>query len=322
MDLGLGRAGMECRWQCEIDDYANRVLARHWPNVLRIGDVRDVRVGTVEPVDLICGGFPCQPVSVAGKQKGTGDSRWLWPEFARVLAEIRPRLALLENVPGLLTSCGAIVASDLATLGYDAEWDCIPASSVGAWHKRDRWFCVAYAQSNGWNEGRSQPEGQQRRPNIAECGAVAANAKRSRSLPATQQGIHRSEEIAGPRHVDAERLCCAQRSPTNTNSHAVRQQQVSQRRGVDSPKPEHAIRDSHSQGLQIGKVFGGNAGQKLTATQRTNRDVGGCFEWEALTRICGTTDGVPNRVQRLRGLGNAVVPQVAQWIGERILDAI
>src|SRR5439155_9652602 len=105
-------------------------------------------------VDVLCGGFPCQPVSFAGRRRGTADERWLWPEFARIIRLLRPRYALMENVPGLLVGGGmAEVLGDLATCGYDAEWDCIPAAAVGAPHLRYRVFIVAYA-----NGGRQQSE--------------------------------------------------------------------------------------------------------------------------------------------------------------------
>lgn len=157
IDLGFERAGMECRWQCECDDYAIRVLAKHWPKVRRISDVRDVSANAVESVDVICGGFPCQPVSVAGKQNGASDLRWLWPEYARVLDELRPKVALLENVPGLLTSLGSTVAADLAEIGFDSEWDCVPAEAFGAPHRRSRVFIVAYPSSERPEEARDFP---------------------------------------------------------------------------------------------------------------------------------------------------------------------
>src|SRR3990172_267325 len=100
-------------------------------------------------VDLICGGFPCQPFSVAGKRKGTADKRWLWPEFHRIIRLLRPEYILLENVPGILASWGGMgeILRDLAQSGYDAEWDCIPAAAFGAPHLRYRVFIVAYAAS-------------------------------------------------------------------------------------------------------------------------------------------------------------------------------
>ena len=94
IDLGLERAGMRVLWQVEIDDWCRRVLAKHWPDVERFADVRDVGAHNLAPVDVICGGFPCQPVSTAGKQRGRADERWLWPEFARIVRGLPPaRLA-------------------------------------------------------------------------------------------------------------------------------------------------------------------------------------------------------------------------------------
>ena len=146
IDLGFERAGMKCALQVEIDDKCSDILKRHWPDVPNLGDVNNVG-RDAGPVDLICGGFPCQPVSAAGKRKGKADARWLWPEFNRIVRKVRPRYVLVENVPGLLsTDSGRLmgeVLGDLALCGYDAEWDCVSAASVGAWHRRDRIFIVA-----------------------------------------------------------------------------------------------------------------------------------------------------------------------------------
>ena len=152
LDLGLERAGMECKWQVEIDDYATKVLEKHWPNVARFRDVRECGKHNLEPVDLICGGFPCQDVSLAGKRAGLeGKRTTLWSEFHRIICETRPRWVLAENVPGLLSSDDGRffgkVLRDLAESGYDAEWDCIPAAAVGAPHFRDRLFIIAYSDS-------------------------------------------------------------------------------------------------------------------------------------------------------------------------------
>jgi len=147
-DLGLERAGMSCKWQVEIDDYATKVLEKHWPDVTRYRDIREVT--ELEPVDLICGGFPCQDLSYAGKGAGiTGERSGLWKEYARIIRLVRPRFVLVENVPALLGRGMGVVLGDLAACGYDAEWDCIPAAAVGAPHQRDRAWIVAYPSENG-----------------------------------------------------------------------------------------------------------------------------------------------------------------------------
>ena len=113
MDLGLDRAGMECAWQVEIDEYCLKVLEKHWPDVPKYKDVKDVGKENLKTVDLIAGGFPCQPHSVAGKRKGAEDDRNLWPEFIRIIRDLKPRFVLGENVPGIVTTYLDTVLSDL-----------------------------------------------------------------------------------------------------------------------------------------------------------------------------------------------------------------
>ena len=216
LDLGLERAGMECAWQVEIDDYCTRVLEKHWPSVVKHREVEDVGGHNLEAVDLIAGGFPCQPVSFAGKQKAQDDSRWLWPQFSRIINELRPRWVFIENVTGLLHRGMGDILYDLSEGGYHAIWDTLPASAFGALHKRDRVYVVAYPDSERgclWDYQGEDAEG------------VGQSPRRSQF-----------------RYWDIE--------------------------------PE------------VGRV----------------------------------AHGVPSRVDRLRGLGNAVVPQVAEWIGRRIIE--
>jgi DNA (cytosine-5)-methyltransferase 1 len=143
LDLGLERAGMHIRWQCEIDPYCRAVLKHHWPNTPRYSDIKTID-SAVEPVDLICGGFPCQPVSVAGRGKAQEDPRWLWPEMARVVGLLQPRWVLVENVPGLVKRGLRDVVTGLAEMGYDAEWEIVSAASCGASQLRERLFVVAH----------------------------------------------------------------------------------------------------------------------------------------------------------------------------------
>ncbi len=149
MDLGLERAGMVCKWQVEIDDYATRVLEKHWPNVRRWRDVCDFPPGNADEwrTDCIAGGFPCQDISEANHH-GTGldgARSGLWFEFSRILGAIRPRYAILENVSALTFRGLGRVLSDLSALGFDAEWQTLPAQAFGAPHERERVFIVAYS---------------------------------------------------------------------------------------------------------------------------------------------------------------------------------
>lgn len=153
-DLGFERAGMECAWQVEIDEDCQGVLARHWPGVRRFGDVREVRfgkrkrAGRPEPVDIICGGFPCQDVSVAGRRKGlAGERSGLWFEFHRIVEECHPRWVVIENVPGLLSSNGgrdfARIIQGMVKLGYGVVWRILDAQYFGVAQRRRRVFVVA-----------------------------------------------------------------------------------------------------------------------------------------------------------------------------------
>lgn len=147
LGLGLERAGLgPIAWQVESDEFCRLILQRHWPATDRYTDVRDVDWADVQPVDVVCGGFPCQPFAIPGLRQGVSDERWMWPEFARCLRVVRPRYVVVENVPALLADWDAFgaVLADLAALGYDAEWDVLSACAMAAPHTRERLFVVAY----------------------------------------------------------------------------------------------------------------------------------------------------------------------------------
>lgn len=145
MDLGLERAGWRCIAQVEIDPFRQQVLARHWPEVPRWGDIREVNPDELPRADLVAGGFPCRDTSDAGRLAGIeGQHSRLWAELARLVRGLRPRYVLVENVAGLLGRGMGRVVGDLADGGYDAEWDCLPAAAVGAPHLRPRIWVLAY----------------------------------------------------------------------------------------------------------------------------------------------------------------------------------
>ena len=170
--LGLERAGMETVAFCEIEEFPRKVLIKHWPNVPIYEDVHDVTKKRLESdgitgIDVITGGFPCQDISVAGKQAGIeGERSGLWGELCRIIGDIRPKYAIVENVTALISGdrgrwFGRILG-DLAEIGYDCEWHCIPASELGAHHHRDRVWIIAYLNSEGLQKrflhGRIQEE--------------------------------------------------------------------------------------------------------------------------------------------------------------------
>jgi DNA (cytosine-5)-methyltransferase 1 len=249
IELGLEcTKGFKTIWFIENDDYCQRVLRKHWPEVPIYGNIKQIDFTELEWPEMLTGGFPCQPVSVAGKRKGEKDERWLWPEFARAIRQIRPRIILVENVPGILSRGFGSVLGDLASLGYDAEWNRVSASSVGALHRRERIFIVAYNDSGRLKES---------------------------NLSIRQLGQDKTSTIF-MRHGQAM---------------------------ADSE------RDAGSQCRENGRM-----GWLWKPTAENTRG-----QWEVEPDVGRVAHGISARVDRLRCLGNAVVPQVAQWIGEQIL---
>jgi len=238
LDLAVEAHGFRCVGQVEWDAHCTRVLERWWPTVPRWGDVTEFNATayaggsgqqgarpriarnaeparTHAPVDLIIGGFPCQPASTAGRRKGTADDRWLWPEVARVVGELRPRALLVENVPGLLTVNGGRAFSEiigtLADLGYDATWTSLRASDVGACHKRQRIFLLAHAPGFGRGALGAKPTGFIRASiGGSGSGGVAPHADHgghgSQLRPPGLTGVHAGDSGAEPRGADRGRF--------------------------------------------------------------------------------------------------------------------
>ncbi len=207
LDLGLERAGMEVRWQVENDEFCQRVLAKHWPDVPRYGDIRGISGADLEPVDVICGGFPCQPVSHAGRRRGEEDDRFLWPEMLRLICEVRPAYVVGENVFGLVTHNGGLLLSsivaDLEAEGFEVAPPVVfPLGALGAWHRRDRVWLLAHSRYN-WRSPKSRKQ-QSKRPEIADRGAsIHANTQGERLEEPREMG--RPVDYAAPREGQTDR---------------------------------------------------------------------------------------------------------------------
>ena len=149
LDLGLERAGMTPTWQVEINPFCREILYQYWPVVPKHIDIHDVNKENLTQVDLIAGGLPCQAISQAAARTKRG-AGWLWHEMFRVIKDLRPKLMLLENPAGLRYAERGlhIILNDLASIGYDGEWETIEASAVGAPHRRARIWLVAYPNSD------------------------------------------------------------------------------------------------------------------------------------------------------------------------------
>jgi DNA (cytosine-5)-methyltransferase 1 len=290
-DYGFERAGMRCVWQCEIDAYCIRVLEKHWPDVLRVRDIRQLRADDVPKVDVFCGGFPCQDISLAGKGAGIGGARsGLWSEYARLIGELRPRYVVVENVAALLARGLSVVLGDLAALGYDAEWDCIPASAVGAPHRRDRLWIVAYPARNlpAWTE--------------------TTGTQRKRAWSGSESSREDSDSNRGRLQVGTQFDCYPQTDSPHGDTRG---------RHADGLRDEVADADcprrAHAEGCP-----GSRAGGRSLVGSDDARS--GAHHWSVEPNVGRVADGVPHRVDRLRALGNSLVPQIAEWIGERIVS--
>lgn len=385
LDLGLERAGMECRWQVEIDPYCLKVLAKHWPNVKRYEDIRKLTGDELEPVDLVCGGFPCQDLSQAGKQAGIEGTRsGLWFDFARIVGMVGPRYVLVENVPGLLVrDAMPRVVGELARLGYVGLWVSLRASEFGAAHIRKRVFILAHRECSGrhdsqrnelrskWTEAATKSGS--RREDLAYresrgLGELRQPSERERFIdrrdPDLADGDRRRRIVNGEAY-DGDR----HHAPGNHSdgrdplvAHINRSVEDTGYTGTTEWSPQPAGVDRRrSSGDDCG------AGRTLDHTQFPRLEIGDRKREQPLRQgteslapglpafapgpadtrwptilaarpdlapalespIRGVADGLSivldramsNRTKRLGRLGNAVVPQIAEWIGLKILES-
>lgn len=224
--LGLERAGMETVAFCEFDPHAQAILKKHWPDVPIYEDVRELDATKYRgTIDVVCGGFPCQDLSIAGKKAGfTGERSSLYREMLRVIGECLPRYAVFENVTGLLTGeSGRWFAKflyDLAEIGYDAEWHCISASYLSAPHHRDRVWIIAYPRSNDGHASENEECGEQREEQpfvdlaASSENATNTNTKRCEGFAKIAHNLKQQIELMrsapnerGRRHLSAPPLC-------------------------------------------------------------------------------------------------------------------
>jgi DNA (cytosine-5)-methyltransferase 1 len=269
MDVGVEFAGWDVRWQVENDPFCNAILERRWPSVTRYKDVRHKFYP--ETVDLVFGGFPCQPVSSAGLRLGEADHRWLWPSMLKLVRRLQPKWVMIENVSGLRTRGLGAVLKGLADSGYDAEWDCLPAAAFGAPHLRYRYFIVAYPCSESEGRQGSRVFSERWRGCTFAEGANVANSN--------------SQQYEGFSHA----LNGSRGTYVHSYPNSARFQRLGDQRKLCQVESEVAV---------------GRFGW-----------------WKSEPDVGRVAYGVPSRVDRLRGLGNAVVPQVAYWVASRIMEA-
>jgi len=281
---------------CEIEKFPQKVLAKHWPGIKIYEDVRNVTARQLAAdglfPDVITGGFPCQDISSAGKQAGIaeGTRSGLWSECARLVGEIRPKYAIFENVTALLSGDGGRwfqrVLFDLSSVGYDAEWHCIPASELGAHHHRDRVWILCY-------------------PN-AMLGMECPEQKCKHKGAEINTGI--CEDVADTRHEGIQQ----RRGNADAGQKSEQSIGVFWNGAQEKQKPKGKVLANHNspqrkrERLPIGILA-------------QYADLGGASGWPTEPNVGRVANGIPDRAHRLKGLGNAVVPQIPELIGRAIL---
>lgn len=270
LDLAAEWAGFETVGQCEYADYPTKILEKHWPDVPRWRDIRTLtkenfyeKTG-LRTVDVVSGGFPCQPFSVAGKQEGKEDDRYLWPEMRRVVAELEPSWVVGENVPGILRIAASDVVQDLESIGYDVVVFDFEAASVGAAHHRER---IAFVANRRCSREQSSAKGR------SEARDRACNS--GKALAYADCGAMRND---GENEREADR----EKHAFDNAGHAGRE----------------VVSDAEGRWKQ------GEFGEWIEAWRS-----GSCRRWAAEPDVGRVAYGIPDRMDRLKCLGNAVSPQ-------------
>ncbi|WP_092246261.1 DNA cytosine methyltransferase [Lacrimispora sphenoides] len=294
LDLAAEWAGFESVGQCEWADYPTQVLEKHWPDVPRWRDIRTLNGESFyertnrRTVDIISGGFPCQPFSVAGKQRGKDDDRYLWPEMVRVIKELRPAWVVGENVAGIINMALDTVLSDLEAAGYTVRTFVLPACGVNAPHQRYRTAIVAYTKGN--NTGRLSIRESEEKPRFSKCSKDVA-------------------DTSGIRYSGTQ----SDREPGNYQKRNDQAYEQGGRTKPDAVIKGSVVCNTTSQGLQ-------NGSEKSLGKQREKQESKRSDWWAAEPGVGRVANGVPHRVDRIKCLGNAVVPAQFYPIFQAIAD--
>ena len=270
--LGLeATGGFETKAFCDIEEYPRQVLQKHWPHVKQYKDIKELtydklKADGIDSIDIITGGYPCQPFSIAGRKKGEEDPRHLWPEYFRLVKELRPTWVIGENVSGHIKLGLDTVIEDLESEDYSVRPFSISASSIGANHQRERIWILAHSRRSQW------PRAQLRGENENETREENANQHQRSSSPS-------SSDVA------------------NTNDERLQRQ------------------------WQSRNQFTSNFNSSCESSDEGQGTVGQGW-WESEPNMGRVAHGIPKRVDRLKSLGNSLVPQIPYYIGKTILEVM
>ena len=270
--LGLeATGGFETKAFCDIEKYPRQVLQKHWPHVKQYEDIKELnyerlKADGIDSIDIITGGYPCQPFSIAGRQKGEQDPRHLWPEYFRLVKELRPTWVIGENVSGHIKLGLDTVIEDLESEDYSVRPFSISASSIGANHQRERIWILAHSRRSQW------PRAELRGENENETRKENAN---------------QFERSSSTSEVDV----------ANTNDERLQRQ------------------------WQSRNQFTSRFNSSRESSEEGQRTVGQGW-WESEPNMGRVAHGIPKRVDRLKSLGNSLVPQIPYYIGKTILEVM
>ena len=305
--LGLeSTGGFETVAFCEIEKFPRKVLKKYWPHVKQYKDIKELTNEQLEtdgiiPIDIITGGYPCQPFSVAGNQLGEKDKRHLWPEMFRLVKECRPTWVIGENVSGHIKLGLDTVLEDLESEGYSTRAFSISASSIGANHKRERVWVVGHSQHNGSSSST-------KRRSFEE---TSNNNQERKNEAGELAGAGRSN---GGADVENTRRTLRQGSFFGEENENETGQEDAYQFERSSSSSGNGISNTDSQRLQ-----GLGAERELRESQE-ERSFGWERWWKFEPNVGRVAHGIPKRVDRLKGLGNSLVPAIPFIIGNSILE--
>jgi len=331
---GIGGFSLAAHWAeiktvafCESDPFCEKVLKKNFPSIPVFPDICKLKRGDIDgTVDVITGGFPCQPFSIAGRKKGTQDNRDLWPEMFRVVKEFKPTWVIGENVANFVNMAFQRTKIDLESEGYEVQPFIIPACGVGAPHRRDRVWIVAYSQNNSSerklrdlhqaNESIFKPK-KQKQKKTEQLRNAGKYAQRSRDVVDSKRNEH-NREIGGGFEEEGE------------NEEQERKENSTARKS--SGTSEVRLSDNRHEGSEDVANFESiiSDGRENIDDKKSRKGQGefrgkSCHEepnrnwWESEPNVGRVANGIPNRVDRLKSLGNSIVPQVAYQIFKGIV---